>query len=167
MFDIGWSELLVIAVVALIVIGPKELPEVLRTFGRAVNKLRRSADDFRRQFEDSVRDTGYEDLQQNLREFRQMNPGSQIRESIDRALNSDETPNTNTANQPDAKPADLAPSSAVNGDPPGKADVPPATGQGSASIFKMTPPSSSQEQGETPPKQPEPPSESSRTAPQN
>ena len=52
MFDIAWSELLLIAVIALIFIGPKELPQVLHTLGRRVAKLRRSADDFRRQFED-------------------------------------------------------------------------------------------------------------------
>ena len=34
MFDIGWSELLVIAIVAIVVVGPKELPRVLRSFGR-------------------------------------------------------------------------------------------------------------------------------------
>ena len=43
MFDIAWSELLLIAVIALIFIGPKELPQVLHTFGRMVAKLRRSA----------------------------------------------------------------------------------------------------------------------------
>ena len=52
MFDIAWSELLLIAVIALIFIGPKELPQVLHNLGRMTAKLRRSADDFRRQFED-------------------------------------------------------------------------------------------------------------------
>jgi sec-independent protein translocase protein TatB len=88
MFEIAWSEILVIAIVALIVIGPKELPEVLRGFGRGLTKLRRSADEFRRHFEDSVRDTGYEDVRRNLQDIRQLNPAHQIRESIDRALNS-------------------------------------------------------------------------------
>ena len=47
MFDIGWSELLVIAVVALIAIGPKELPGVLRTIGQWMGKARRMAANFR------------------------------------------------------------------------------------------------------------------------
>ena len=51
MFDIAWSELLLIAVVALIFIGPKELPALLNSLGRSAAKLRRSADDFRRHFE--------------------------------------------------------------------------------------------------------------------
>jgi len=87
MFDIAWSELLLIAVIALIFIGPKELPQVLHTFGRAVAKLRRSADDFRRQFEDSVREAGYEDLHKNLQDFRSLNPGTQLKDTIARAIN--------------------------------------------------------------------------------
>ncbi|MFL5001870.1 MAG: Sec-independent protein translocase protein TatB, partial [Xanthobacteraceae bacterium] len=52
MFDIGWSELLVIGVVALIAIGPKELPGVLRTLGQWMTKVRRMANEFQNQFQD-------------------------------------------------------------------------------------------------------------------
>ncbi len=86
MFDIAWSELLLIAVVALIFIGPKELPQVLNSLGRAAAKLRRSADDFRRRFEESMREAGYEDLHKNIQDFRSLHPGTQLRESIDRAI---------------------------------------------------------------------------------
>jgi sec-independent protein translocase protein TatB len=70
MFDIGWSELFVIAVVAIIVIGPKELPRLMRTFGHYVGKLRRAAADFQRQFEEAARDTELEDMRQALQELR-------------------------------------------------------------------------------------------------
>jgi sec-independent protein translocase protein TatB len=86
MFDIAWSELLLIAVVALIFIGPKELPHVLANLGRAATKLRRSADEFRRHFEDSMRESGYEDLHKNLKDFKALNPTNQLRETIDRAI---------------------------------------------------------------------------------
>lgn len=92
MFDIAWSELLLIAVIALIFIGPKELPQVLHSLGRMSAKLRRSADDFRRQFEDSVREAGYEDLQKNIQEFRSLHPANQLKESITRAINQEYTP---------------------------------------------------------------------------
>lgn len=92
MFDIAWSELLLIAVIALIFIGPKELPQVLHTLGKAVAKLRRSADDFRRQFEDSMRDAGYEDLHKNIQDFRTLNPASQLKASIDRAVQQEYVP---------------------------------------------------------------------------
>ena len=92
MFDIAWSELLLIAVIALIFIGPKELPQVLHSLGRMTAKLRRSADDFRRQFEDSVREAGYEDLHKNIQEFRSLNPASQLKDGIARAINQDYAP---------------------------------------------------------------------------
>jgi sec-independent protein translocase protein TatB len=92
MFDIAWSELLLIAVIALIFIGPKELPQVLHSLGRMTAKLRRSADDFRRQFEDSVREAGYEDLHKNIQEFRSLHPASQLKDSISRAINQEYTP---------------------------------------------------------------------------
>ena len=69
MFDIGWSELLVIAVVAIVVVGPKELPRLMRTFGHYVGKLRRMAADFRRQFEEAVRDTEIDEVRKVMQDF--------------------------------------------------------------------------------------------------
>jgi sec-independent protein translocase protein TatB len=89
MFDIAWSELLIIAVVALIFIGPKELPQVLNKLGRAAAKLRRSADEFRRHFEESMRESGYEDIHKNIQDIGALNPTGQIRDTIDRAINQD------------------------------------------------------------------------------
>ncbi|MFM9973185.1 MAG: Sec-independent protein translocase protein TatB [Beijerinckiaceae bacterium] len=56
MFDIGGGELLVIGIVALVVIGPKELPGLLRTAGNAMSKVRRMAAEFRGQFDDAMRE---------------------------------------------------------------------------------------------------------------
>ena len=53
MFDIGWTEMLVIAVVMIVVVGPKDLPKMLRTFGRTTSKLRSMAGDFRKQFDEA------------------------------------------------------------------------------------------------------------------
>jgi sec-independent protein translocase protein TatB len=65
MFDIGWSELLVIAVVALIVIGPKELPTVLRTVGQWTTKIRRMAAEFQSQFQEALREAEMADLKKH------------------------------------------------------------------------------------------------------
>lgn len=62
MFDFDAGKLLVIGVVALIVIGPKELPRVLRQVGQAVGKLRRMAGEFQTQFMDAMRDAELDDL---------------------------------------------------------------------------------------------------------
>jgi sec-independent protein translocase protein TatB len=85
MFEIAWSELLIVLIVAILVVGPKELPGMLRAFGRIIGKLRRQADDFRRQFDDSIRDVGGEDLQRELDELRRNNPLNQIRNTIEDA----------------------------------------------------------------------------------
>jgi sec-independent protein translocase protein TatB len=91
MFEIAWSELLLVLVVAIIFVGPKELPGMLRTFGRMMGKLRRAADDFRRQFDESVRDAGGEDLQRELAELRRNNPLNEIRNTIEEAARQAET----------------------------------------------------------------------------
>jgi sec-independent protein translocase protein TatB len=65
MFDIGWGELLVIGIVALVVIGPKELPGVVRTLGQTVAKLRRMASDFQNQFNEAMREAELVDLKKD------------------------------------------------------------------------------------------------------
>jgi sec-independent protein translocase protein TatB len=65
MFDIGWSELLVIAVVALIAIGPKELPGVLRNVGHWMGKIRGMAAEFQSQFREAMREAEMEDLKKH------------------------------------------------------------------------------------------------------
>ena len=62
MFDIGWSELLVIGVVALIAIGPKELPGVLRAVGHWMGKIRRMASEFQSQFNEAMREAEMADV---------------------------------------------------------------------------------------------------------
>ena len=64
MFDIGWGELLVIGIVALVVIGPKELPAVLRTMGQGMAKLRRMASEFQGQFQEAMREAEISELKQ-------------------------------------------------------------------------------------------------------
>jgi sec-independent protein translocase protein TatB len=69
MFDIGWSELVVIAVVALIAIGPKELPGVLRTVGAYMGKIRRMASEFQGQFQEAMREAEMADLKKHVDEM--------------------------------------------------------------------------------------------------
>ena len=69
MFDIGWSELVVIAVVALIAIGPKELPGVLRTVGQYMGKIRRMASEFQGQFQEAMREAEMADIKKSVDEM--------------------------------------------------------------------------------------------------
>ena len=66
MFEIGWGELLIIGIVALIAIGPKELPGVLRTLGQWMSKLRRMASEFQGQFQEAMREAELADLKKQV-----------------------------------------------------------------------------------------------------
>jgi len=71
MFDISWSEFLLIGVVALIVIGPKELPGVLRTLGQYTRKVRGMAADFQNQFQEAMREAEMADLKKQVDDIAQ------------------------------------------------------------------------------------------------
>ena len=92
MFDIGWSELLVIAVVAVIVVGPKELPRMLRTFGKTMGTVRRTANDFKRQFDQALREAereaDLEDTRKQLQSMARIDPIGDARKSIEATLRS-------------------------------------------------------------------------------
>ena len=75
MFDIGWSELVVIAVVALIAIGPKELPGVLRMVGQWMGKARRMAAEFQGQFQEAMREAEMADLKKSFDEVKEAATG--------------------------------------------------------------------------------------------
>jgi sec-independent protein translocase protein TatB len=67
--DFGWSELLVIGIVALIVVGPKDLPGMFRQFGKFTAKLRRMARDFQRAMEDAADEAGVKETASNLKKM--------------------------------------------------------------------------------------------------
>lgn len=70
MFDMSWGEVLIIGAVALIVIGPKDLPRTLRAVGNAVGKIKRMAGEFQTQFNDAMREA---ELDQVRKEFESVN----------------------------------------------------------------------------------------------
>jgi sec-independent protein translocase protein TatB len=70
MFDIGWGELVVIGIVALIAIGPKELPTVLRTLGQFMGKVRRMANEFQGQFQEAMREAEMADLKKHAEDIK-------------------------------------------------------------------------------------------------
>ncbi|MFG1398476.1 Sec-independent protein translocase protein TatB [Roseixanthobacter pseudopolyaromaticivorans] len=111
MFDIGWSELMLIGVVALIVIGPKELPSVLRTVGRTVTKLRRMAGEFQGQFQDALREADLSDMRSeigNITESAKSSfPGSEVFDPL-RSIR-EEIRSTVEGTAKPAAPVDLSP----------------------------------------------------------
>jgi sec-independent protein translocase protein TatB len=85
MFDLAWSEILLIAVVAVVFIGPKELPGALRTFGKWMTKARVMAAEFQRNLDDMVREAELEDVKKQFDEVRGIatNPVGAIEKWVD------------------------------------------------------------------------------------
>jgi sec-independent protein translocase protein TatB len=103
MFDIGWSEFAVIAVVALIAIGPKELPGVLRMVGQWVAKARKMAGEFQGQFQEAMREAEMADLKKSFDEVKEAATGfasgnvmTSLEKDVSAALSIDDKPAATT-----------------------------------------------------------------------
>lgn len=82
MFDLGWSELLIIGVVALVVVGPKDLPKMFRTLGQLVGKARAMAREFQRAMESAADDAGVSDLTKAARDVRSTMSGRNLKSTL-------------------------------------------------------------------------------------
>lgn len=115
MFDIGWGELVVIGIVALVVIGPKELPTVLRTVGQWMTKIRRMASEFQGQFQEAMREAEFADLKKQvdaisdpISSFTPDNPLETAKQNIESAF--EDKPNPTPAAVSDTATAAATPS---------------------------------------------------------
>lgn len=84
MLDLAWSEIALIAVVALVVIGPKDLPEAVRGVARGVQKLRRMAGEFRSQADELVREANLDELRQQIHDIRTFNVRDEFEKTVDK-----------------------------------------------------------------------------------
>lgn len=82
MFDIGWTELLVIAVVLIVVVGPKDLPPMLRAFGKTMTRFRKVAGEFRAQFDEALREADLDEVRQHISDAQKLNPAHSLREAM-------------------------------------------------------------------------------------
>jgi sec-independent protein translocase protein TatB len=128
MFEIGWGELLIIGIVALIAIGPKELPTLFRTLGQWTNKLRRMASEFQSQFQEAMREAELADIKKQVddmtsqaQSYASFDPVAEVRRELDstqqqieNAMAEKPAPTTSppVATEPSAAPA-IAPSTDV------------------------------------------------------
>jgi sec-independent protein translocase protein TatB len=121
MFGLGWGEMVVIGIVALIAIGPKELPTVLRTLGQWMGKVRRMANEFQGQFQEALREAEFADLKKHaddisssVNEFSNIDPLADVQKDVEREFA--ETPAV------EAKPADTLSADATAAVPEGPTD---------------------------------------------
>ena len=111
MFDIGGLELLVVAVILIVVVGPKELPAMLRVFGRTVSKVRGMAAEFRGQFDEALREAELDEVRKAASDLGKLNPKKAVREAVDpfreagEDLKRDLDVGPEMERQPDAAPA--------------------------------------------------------------
>jgi sec-independent protein translocase protein TatB len=83
MFDFSWSELLVIALVALVVIGPKDLPKVLRAAGKWAAKARTVANEFRSSIDQMIRESELDEVRKEVEKVAATDIGHEIQQSVD------------------------------------------------------------------------------------
>lgn len=88
MFDIGWTELLFLGVLAILVVGPKDLPRMMRTIGQYTAKIRGAAREFQRSFDEMARESELDELRKQIAEVRANNPISQVKDAINHPLES-------------------------------------------------------------------------------
>ena len=129
MFDIGWTELLVIAVVLIVVVGPKDLPPMIRAFGKMTANFRKMAGDFRSQFDEALREADMDDVRKTISDAQKLNPTNALRDAINplrqmgQDLKSDlqkatQIPNPLADNTTELAPADVEAQQAIEGAEP-------------------------------------------------
>ncbi|WP_043744457.1 Sec-independent protein translocase protein TatB [Paramagnetospirillum magneticum] len=121
MFDIGWDEMALIAVVSLIVIGPKDLPVVLRQMGRWTRKAREMASEFHRGIDDMVRESELDELKKQVTKATDVNL---LRQEVDKAIDPTgemakamELPALDMAATPEPVPQEIKPDEAPSRPP--------------------------------------------------
>lgn len=83
MFDIGWQELFLIGVVALIVVGPKDLPKALRTGARLLNKARAMSRDFQSGLAEMAREAELDEIKRNVEGAARFDPAAELKRAVD------------------------------------------------------------------------------------
>jgi sec-independent protein translocase protein TatB len=82
MLEVGWSEILVIVIILIVVVGPKDLPKMLRTFGAFMRKARSIAGEFQGQFNDALREAELDEVRKTIQDVRSLNPKNALKDAF-------------------------------------------------------------------------------------
>lgn len=153
MFDVGWTELLLIGIVALIVVGPKDLPHLFHALGRFTAKARSMAREFSSAMDDAARNSGIEDASRSLNDLKSLTSKRSLGlDALDRAADRFEKwdpkvpQNTRRAEPDPAAPAAPPPAAAVP--TPITTPVTPAAGTPPAAAAAVAVPAATAEEAE-------------------
>ncbi|WP_338662588.1 Sec-independent protein translocase protein TatB [Pararoseomonas sp. SCSIO 73927] len=122
MFDLAWSEIALIAVVAVVVIGPKDLPDAVRGVARGIQKLRRMAGEFQGHLDEVVREAKLEDVRDQIRDIRNFDLKSTIEKAVDEDGSLTRTMREDPFRAPPPPTSDAAPAAGTGATLP---DAPP------------------------------------------
>ena len=133
MLDIGWSEMAIIAVVALFVIGPRELPRMLRAIGHYAAKIRGLAREFQQGIDEAVRESELDEVKKQIESAQKLDVGKAIQNTVDPERRIDRAMDFSGA-EAAARPNAAQPAPAATEDAPGAAAQPAAgdSAQGAA-----------------------------------
>src|SRR5579864_6725076 len=84
--DLSWSHILLVVIVALVVVGPKDLPKLMRTVGQWMGKARQMADQFRKSFDDMTRQAELDELRTELEALRSRPPLAETERQLSQAI---------------------------------------------------------------------------------
>jgi len=90
MLDFSWSHILILLIVALVVVGPKDLPRLMRIIGQWMGKARRMADEFRKSFDDMARQSELDELRKEIENLRSERPLAGVERDLHQAIVPDE-----------------------------------------------------------------------------
>ncbi len=121
MFDIGWTELALLGALALIVVGPKDLPRMMRTIGQYTAKIRAAAREFQRSFDEIARESELDELRKQISDMKTNNPISAVKDAISHPLDAVgkalKEPEKTLTGLPDEMVADAAEAAAIEAEP--------------------------------------------------
>jgi sec-independent protein translocase protein TatB len=86
MLDFSWSHILLVLIIALVVVGPKDLPRLMRTIGQWTGKARAMADEFRKSFDDMARQTELDELRKEIENIRHARPLADLERDLNQSI---------------------------------------------------------------------------------
>ena len=138
MLDFSWSHILILLIVALVVVGPKDLPRLMRIVGQWMGKARAMADQFRKSFDDMARQAELDELRKEIEQLRTERPLADIERDLDRAIIPDDM-RSNAAPTVTAAPVETETAPPAEAEPQ-TAELESASAPIAADGFKPPPP---------------------------